>query len=191
MSFQGPWGIKLRWRRSYMIVMRRTHLCPWGHRWGLATPDSPCGKVRLLFLPTRPSAHSPGLLEVGHGARLPQRRHTVHTRLFKHLLPDDFVCAGSVLLRGCVWLCERGCSLAAVSGRLQHWPLCGARAPGLAGLSRCGSQTQFLLALGSPRITDLTRVSCIGWQTLHHQGNPMLGLFTKRYIPELAPREAH
>lgn len=51
------------------------------------------------------------------------KRHTVHTGPFKHLLPADFVCAGSVLLRGCVWLCERGCSLALVSGLLQHWPL--------------------------------------------------------------------
>lgn len=27
------------------------------------------------------------------------------------------------MLRGCVWLCEQGCSLALVSGHLQHWPL--------------------------------------------------------------------
>ena len=78
--------------------------------------------VHLLLPSHRPS---PRHLEVGHGVRLPQRRHTVHTGLFKHLLPADFVCAGAVLLRGCVWLCERGCSLAAVSGRLQHWTLCG------------------------------------------------------------------
>ena len=63
------------------------------------------GKSTWSFLPTRPS---PRHLEVGHGVRLPQRRHTVHTGLFKHVLPADFVCAGAVLLRGCVWLCERG-----------------------------------------------------------------------------------
>ena len=61
--------------------------------------------VHLLLPSHRPS---PRHLEVGHGARLPQRRHTVHTGLFKHVLPADFVCAGSVLLRGCVWLCEQG-----------------------------------------------------------------------------------
>ena len=54
MSFQGPWGIKLRCRRSYVIVMRRTHLCPWGHQWGLAAPDSACRKVHLL-LPSHPA----------------------------------------------------------------------------------------------------------------------------------------
>ena len=124
-SFQGTWGIKLRCRRSYVIVMRR-------HIWtrgaiggGWLDQTRPVGKSTCSFLPTRPSACSPGLLEVGHGARLSQRRHTVHTGLFKHVLPADFVCAGAVLLRGCVWLCERGCSLAAVSGRLQHWTLCG------------------------------------------------------------------
>lgn len=105
-----------------MIVMRR-------HIWtrgaiggGCLHQTRPVGKSTWSFLPTRPS---PRHLEVGHGVRLPQRRHTVHTGLFKHLLPADFVCAGSVLLRGCVWLCERGCSLAVVSGHLQHWTLCG------------------------------------------------------------------
>ena len=100
----------------------KTHLDTWGHRWGLAAPDSPCRKVHLVLPSHRPS---PRHLEVGHGARLPQRRHTVHTGHFKHLLPNDFFCDGAVLLRGCVWLCERGCSLAEVSGRLQHWTLWG------------------------------------------------------------------
>ena len=151
-SFQGTWGIKLRCRRSYVIVMRR-------HIWtrgaiggGWLDQTRPVGKSACSFLPTRPSACSPGLLEVGHGARLSQRRHTVHTGLFKHVLPADFVCAGAVLLRGCVWLCERGCSLAVVSGRLQHWTLCGGfqDVPSVSVAHRLSCSS----AHGAPRITD-------------------------------------
>ena len=108
----------------------KTHLGTWAHQWGQAAPDSQAAPVwrhqtRIVHLLLPSHQPSPRHLEVGHGARLPQRRHTVHTRHFKHLLPADFVCAGAVLLQGCVWLCERGCSRAAVSGRLQHWTLCG------------------------------------------------------------------
>ena len=108
----------------------KTHLGTCGHRWRLAAPDSQAAPVwrhqtRIVHLLLPSHRPSPRHLEVGHGVRLPQRRHTVHTGLFKHVLPADFVCAGAVLLRGCVWLCERGCSRAAVSGRLQHWTLCG------------------------------------------------------------------
>ena len=151
-SFQGTWGIKLRCRRSYVIVMRR-------HIWtrgaiggGWLDQTRPVGKSACSFLPTRPSACSPGLLEVGHGARLSQRRHTVHTGLFKHVLPADFVCAGAVLLRGCVWLCERG------APSLRCLGVCS------TGLSVAGSRTcpQALRLtvsvaprhMGSPRITD-------------------------------------
>ena len=113
---------------------------------------APMGKSACSFLPTRPSACSPGLLEVGHGARLSQRRHTVHTGLFKHVLPADFVCAGAVLLRGCVWLCERGCSLAAVSGHLQH-------CLSVVGSRTCPQSLWLTVSvapwrMGSPRITD-------------------------------------
>ena len=37
------------------------------------------GKSACSFLPTGPSACSPRLLEVGHGERLHQSRHTAHT----------------------------------------------------------------------------------------------------------------
>ena len=91
----------------------KTHLGTWGHRWRLAAPDSQAVPVwrhqtRIVHLLLPSHQPSPRHLEVGHGVRLPQRRHTVHTGLFKHVLPADFVCAGAVLLRGCVWLCERG-----------------------------------------------------------------------------------
>ena len=168
-----------------MIVMRRHIWARGAIGGGWLDQTHPVGKSACSFLPTRPSARSPRHLEVGHGARLPQRRHTVHTGLFKHLLPDDFVCAGAVLLRGCVWLCKRGCSLALVSGCLQHWPLWQC-----SGSWMCPEFLRLMDSVapwrvGSPRITESTRVSCIGWQILHHQGNPISGLFTKRYIPEL------
>ena len=148
-SFQGTWGIKLRWRRSYVVVMRRHIWARGAIGGGWLHQTRPVGKSTWSFLPTRPS---PRHLEVGHGVRLPQRRHTVHTGLFKHLLPDDIVCAGAVLLWGCVWLCELGCSLAAVSGRLQHC----LSVPG----SRTCPQSLWLTVsvaprhMGSPRITD-------------------------------------
>ena len=152
-SFQGTWGIKLRCRRSYVIVMRRHIWARGAIGGGWLHQTRPVGKSTWSFLPTRPS---PRHLEVGHGARLPQRRHTVHTGLFKHVLPADFVCAGAVLLRGCVWLYERGCSLAAVSRR---WA-----SAALACLQHVGSRTcpQSLWLtdsvapwrVGSPRITD-------------------------------------
>ena len=104
----------------------------------------PVGKSTWSFLPTRPS---PRHLEVGHGVRLPQRRHTVHTGLFKHVLPADFVCAGAVLLRGCVWLCERGAPSLRCLGVCSTACLC--RAPGRA-LSLCGSPSQLLLGTWGP-----------------------------------------
>ena len=140
----------------------KTHLGTWGHRWRLAAPDSQAVPVwrhqtRIVHLLLPSHRPSPRHLEVGHGARLPQRRHTVHTGLFKHVLPADFVCAGAVLLRGCVWLYERGCSLAAVSRR---WA-----SAALACLQHVGSRTCLEQSLrltdslapwrvGSPRITD-------------------------------------
>ena len=139
----------------------KTHLGTWAHQWGQAAPDSQAAPVwrhqtRIVHLLLPSHRPSPRHLEVGHGARLPQRRHTVHTGLFKHVLPADFVCAGAVLLRGCVWLYERGCSLAAVSRR---WA-----SAALACLQHVGSRTcpQSLWLtdsvapwrVGSPRITD-------------------------------------
>ena len=148
-SFQGTWGIKLRCRRSYVIVMRRHIWARGAIGGGWLHQTRPVGKSTWSFLPTRPS---PRHLEVGHGVRLPQRRHTVHTGLFKHLLPADFVCAGAVLLRGCVWLCERG------AAALRCLGVCS------TGLSVAGSRTcpQSLRLtdsvaprhMGSPRITD-------------------------------------
>ena len=148
-SFQGTWGIKLRCRRSYVIVMRRHIWARGAIGGGWLHQTRPVGKSTWSFLPTRPSSRH---LEVGHGARLPQRRHTVHTGLFKHLLPDDIVCAGAVLLWGCVWLCERGCSLAAVSGRLQH-------CLSVVGSRTCPQSLWLTVSvaprhMGSPRITD-------------------------------------
>ena len=100
------------------------------------------------------------------------------SRLFKKYLFIYFWLAGSLLLFGLFSSCgEQGNALAVVMG-FSFWrlPLLQSRGSRAHGLRSCGSRAQeqwctcFVapLHVGSSRIRDQTRVSCIGRQTLYH-----------------------
>ena len=127
-----------------MIVMRRTHLCPWAISGGWLHQTRPVGKSTCSFLPTRPSARSLRLLEVGHRVRWPQR-DTQFT-----LGPLSIYC---LMILSMLGLCCCGGVSGYVSGAVPSlWCLgfCstgisgGVRAPGCASLCRCGSWIQLL-----------------------------------------------
>lgn len=122
----------------------RTQPCAWGHRWGLAGPDS-------LLWESPPAPSFPPGLERVHPGSLRLATEPIcrkgDTQFTLGSVSVYCLLILSVLLRGCVWLCERGCSLAAVSGRLQHWtravrglqdvPASGAAVHGFRGSLAC------------------------------------------------------
>lgn len=158
----------------------RTHQCAWGHRWGLAGPDS------LLWESPPAPSFPPGLGRVHPGSlRLATERVCPKGDTQFTLGSVSVYCRlMSVLLRGCVWLCERGCSLAAVSGRLQHWTLAVRRLQDVPASGAAVHGLSGSLAWGPPGSRTEPVSPALAGRFLTTR-EPHTGALYKRYTPEL------
>ena len=148
-SFQGTWGIKLRCRRSYVIVMRR-------HIWtrgaiggGWLHQTRPVGKSTWSFLPT--GLH-PGTLKLAT-ERVCPRGDTQFT-----LGSLSIYC---LMILSVLGLCCCGGVSGCVSGAAPSLRCLGVCSTGLsvAGSRTCPQSLRLTVSvaprhMGSPRITD-------------------------------------